>query len=766
MFAVLTCIVVQHDLRLVVLAALICVTASGTAFGFHLRSLKTAGNFRSAWTAMTGLVAGSGVWATHFIAMLAYQPNLQIRYAFADTAVSLGVAVLGMAAGFGIAASRPGRATGLIGGAVTGLSIGAMHFMGMAAVRTQAHLTLDAGYVTAALLVGAIGGMGAFSARFRIKGAWGWTLPCGILVLGIVGLHFTAMAAVALIPDAALAVPREVMDRGTLVAATGGLAALILGSALALIWVERLAQHNTLSSLRHALNAVPAGLAFFNSADRLSLRNEAFAALMAELGVEAETGAPRSRFLKAAAAAGWFESVDPSHVPDVDVIESFIPDEPREFQLADGRWLRHEGFRTQDGGRVTVLTDVSAQRRSAEAMAAARDSAEAANRAKTEFLANMSHEIRTPLNGVLGIADLLTRTRLSRQQRDLVGVIQESGDLLNGLLTELLDLARIEAGMAELRTERVRPAALAEQVRKLFAARAEQKGLSLVLEVGPGAESPVECDPLRLRQVLGNLLSNAIKFTEAGGVALSLVRDDNALRFEVRDTGVGFDTAQKDELFQRFGRADGSATRQHGGAGLGLAICSQYVALLGGQLDCDSRLGQGSAFRFTLNLPSLAVRPARRSARAVAGAHVLVVDDNAVNRKILELILANAGLDYASVEDGRQAVQAMMTGRFDAALMDIQMPVMDGLEATRQIRAWEADTGGRRSPILIVSANCMKEHVDAGRAAGADGHLNKPVVVADLIALLQQRLAEAAELQAQSEAARPPRRRVRSGSAG
>ena len=742
MLAVLTCIFVEHDLRLVVVAALICVTACCTAFGFHARALRSSGVLRLAWLGMTGLVAGSGVWATHFMAMLAYQPSLRIGYDFIETAVSFAAAVVGMGVGFALPAWRRGRDMDMIGGAVTGVSVAVMHYIGIAAIRTQAAMQWDLRFVAASILIGALGGMVAFSVRHRVKGVWAFAPPAAVLVLGIVGLHFTAMTAVTLLPDAALAVPAEVMGRGGLAAATVALTLLILAAGASLLFMERLGQRNTFISLRHALNAVPSGIVFYDSADRLRTWNTAYAALMADCGVVCHAGDSRRSHIQAAAAASWFDKTDEGPATMAANMDARVRPGASEFLRPDGRWLRHEAFATEDGGGVTVLTDITEQRRTAAAMAAARDNAEAANRAKSEFLANMSHEIRTPLNGVLGIADVLMRTRLNGQQRQLVGVIQQSGGLLNGLLTELLDLARVEAGMAELRPEPVRPGELAAQVRDLFRGSADEKGLTLMLAVGPGADAEVDCDPLRMRQILGNLISNAIKFTEAGEVKLALARDGERLHFEVRDTGSGFDAGLKARLFQRFSQADGSATRRQGGAGLGLAICDEYVRLMGGELDCESVPGEGSVFSFTLELP---VREAAAPAPAVEWPpgrfRVLVVDDNPVNRQVLELVLESVGVEHASVTNGAEAVEAMMTEGFDAALMDIQMPVMDGLEATRGIRAWEAEAGRPRAPILIVSANCMKEHVDAGRMAGADGHINKPIAVAELLSMLAPYMA-------------------------
>jgi signal transduction histidine kinase/ActR/RegA family two-component response regulator len=743
-FAVLTCIFVQHDLRLVAVAALVCVIASSSAFGFNIRGLKASGGLRWAWLGLAGLLAGSGIWATHFLAMLAYQPTLRIGYDLVETAVSLVVAVIGVSLGFCVSAWRRTRGENLIGGALAGASIAVMHYTGIDAIRTQADVSWDLRYVAASILIAAGGGMVAFAVRERAKGPWAWAPPAGVFVLSIVGLHFTAMTAVTLTPDPSLITPAEVMGRGGLALATGALASFILLASMSLVFMERLGQRNTFVSLRSALNAVPAGLAFFDTSERLTVWNGAYAALMADCGLELAAGSPRRSHIEAAAAAGWFAEAPEDRAQWVDDLDARARPGATEFHLPDGRWLRHESFRTEEGGGVAVLSDITAQKQSGAAMAAARDAAESANRAKTEFLANMSHEIRTPLNGVLGIAEVLTRTELSDQQRQLVGVIQQSGNLLNGLLTDLLDLARVEAGVVELRPEPVRLGEMIVSVRDLFAGAALEKGLALRAVVETSAQGLVDCDPQRLRQVLGNLLSNAIKFTETGEVTLSATRRGDRVSFEVRDTGSGFDEDQKATIFHRFRQADNSATRKHGGAGLGLAICHDYVRLMGGDLSCDSTPGAGSVFRFTLDLPAReeplveAAPDAPDLEEGPAGDFaVLIVDDNAVNRQVMGLILESVGIRHASAQDGREGVEAMKTGGFEAVLMDIQMPVMDGFEATRRIRDWERSMDRPRAPILIVSANCLPQHVDDGRAAGADAHISKPISAHELIGALQ-----------------------------
>jgi signal transduction histidine kinase len=756
LFAVLTCIFAQHDLRLVAAAALICVATSSGAFGFQARGLSVSGGLRWAWLCLTALVAGSGVWATHFLAMLAYQPTLRIGYDLPETFASLAAAVAGMGLGFALPAWRQDRGGNLIAGVLVGASVAVMHYMGIDAIRTQAHVSWDPRYVAASLAVAAMGGMAAFSLRQAIKGRWAWAPPAAALVLGIVGLHFTAMTAVTLVPDPSLSLPTGVMDRAGLAIATGALAAIILGASAALMLMERLGRRGAFVMVRQALNAVPAGIVFYDPEDRVRDWNAGFAALMAECGITPQLGRSRADYVQASAAAGWEAEVEAERPLWVEEHSSRRLTGIRDLRLPDGRYLRVEMFRTDDGGGVTVMSDITAEKRSAAAMAAARDAAEAANRAKSDFLANMSHEIRTPLNGVLGIAEVLLRTELSDDQRKLIGVIQQSGSLLNGLLGDLLDLARVEAGKADLRVEHARLADLVAAVGDLFSTAAQEKGLAFDIQVAPGAEGEVACDPLRLRQVLGNLVSNAIKFTDAGQVTLRVTREGARVRFAVRDTGQGIDPAEKAAIFQRFHQADTSATRRHGGAGLGLALCDSYVRKMGGELKCESTLGEGALFTFELELPALEPLAPSQATAPTDGApasvfdrfNVLVVDDNPVNRQIMELILGSVGIPHASVQDGLEAVEAMTTGDFDAVLMDIQMPVMDGLEATRRIREWERGRGRQRSPILIVSANGLKEHIEAGRAAGADAHLNKPISAEVLLNALEIQRVAAASRQA------------------
>jgi len=381
------------------------------------------------------------------------------------------------------------------------------------------------------------------------------------------------------------------------------------------------------------------------------------------------------------------------------------------------------------------VSDITDLKNHTDELTAAKDIAEAAVQAKSAFLANMSHELRTPMNGVIAVAEMLAREALTPHQAELVSIIQNSGVTLDRLLCDLLEVARIDAHAVEIVAA---PFSLYEAVSSvvdLHRTIAEEKGLMVNIEAPAGS---VLGDAGRIKQILGNLVSNAIKFTEQGRVEVSVFQQNDSIVFRVSDTGVGFDQAFKGRIFSRFEQADGSSTRRFGGTGLGLAIAHDLAQRMGGDLSCDSTPGQGSVFCLSLSLPTAAAPAAvAPDAPLEAGqALVLVVDDNLTNQRVLSLLLEGAGVGVSLAGDGQEALDRWRAGSFDAILMDIQMPVMDGLQATAAIRREEASAGRARTPILVVSANALPEHLEASHAAGADGHLSKPVNPAKLFAAL------------------------------
>lgn len=379
--------------------------------------------------------------------------------------------------------------------------------------------------------------------------------------------------------------------------------------------------------------------------------------------------------------------------------------------------------------------------------------AEAASQAKSQFLANMSHEIRTPMNGIIGMNELLLRTKLSPGQRRYAETVQVSAHALLEIIDDILDISKLEAGKLEIETIDFRLGQVVRQAVDLLAPRALEKGLSLTCDIDPGCEGPLKGDPTRLRQVLLNLVANGVKFTEAGGVEV-VVRgrtrgDPNRVRVEVRDTGIGLTEDQKPKLFQNFQQADGSITRKYGGTGLGLAISRQLVELMGGRIGVDDRPGGGAVFWFELDLasgagaepvPAMAPTPQEDGAAAPT-AHVLLVEDNDINARLATEVLRQLGFSIERAVHGGEAVEAVASRPFDLILMDVNMPVMDGLEASRRIRRLPGVAA--RTPIVAMTANAMARDEEACVAAGMDAFVAKPFKLDQFVGVLSHVLAEA-----------------------
>ena len=398
---------------------------------------------------------------------------------------------------------------------------------------------------------------------------------------------------------------------------------------------------------------------------------------------------------------------------------------------------------------LDTLTDRLVQRNSQ--LLVAKNQADAANLAKSQFLSAMSHEIRTPLNGVLGMAELLEHTRLDTDQLRYVGAIASSGRALHALLGDILDLAKIEEGQVQLEHMDFDLANLLSEILDVYRELASSRGLLLVGDL-QATGGWVNGDPGRLRQVLSNLLGNAIKFTERGEVRL---RSENLparagdrrtwQRFTVEDTGLGIAGEAIDKLFQRFAQADGSMTRKFGGSGLGLVICKHLIELMGGNISVHSALGQGSRFWFDIpfdpaTAPHAATQGARKELR-LAGARILLAEDNLVNQEVVRGLLGHLGAAVSVADNGELALEQFRQGRFDLVLMDCQMPVMDGFEAVRRMRAWEQDEPGRSPvPIVALTANALAGDREACLAAGMSDYLAKPITMASLARTLGRNL--------------------------
>ena len=565
-------------------------------------------------------------------------------------------------------------------------------------------------------------------------------------VLSVRPLLYRSLRISAGIPhDTALADWRQ--DRNLIAMVTAIFIAMILAAGAATHWqIGRLA-HARLELARakdnmdRALASMADGFLLCDADDRVVAWNnrylEMFPWLRAVIGVGVGFGSLVEAGAQALAAdpaeqSAWREQRWAHHRSGHATFE---------LELQDGSVIHVIERRTPDGGMVSVMRDITLAERE---LTRAKAAAEASNRAKSHFLAAMSHEIRTPLNGVLGMNSLLLKTRLTDEQRSYARTIRTSGKALLALINDILDLSRVEAERLELVIAEFDPRRLVEDVAASIAPRAHDKGLAFDVHFQRDLPAVLLGDEGRLRQVLFNLIGNAVKFTERGSVNVEIgarLLDDEQVELvaSVRDTGIGIAADALPGLFERFKQADNGIARRYGGSGLGLAISRGLIDLMGGRIDVETEPGRGSTFRVNVSLrrgQSLNIATADTTFDGAAdmvaagGLHVLVAEDNEVNQHVVRAMLTNMGHSCEMACDGLEVVSKVTAGRFDLILMDIQMPNLDGLAATRRIRA----LGGivAHIPIIALTANAMVEDKQAYIEAGMNEHVSKPIEIGKL----------------------------------
>ncbi|MBI4641226.1 MAG: response regulator [Candidatus Tectomicrobia bacterium] len=421
---------------------------------------------------------------------------------------------------------------------------------------------------------------------------------------------------------------------------------------------------------------------------------------------------------------------------------------------------------------LCTIRDITERKRVEEELRQAKEEAEAANRAKSEFLANVSHEVRTPMNGIIGMMELLRNTHLTTQQREYLNMVKESADSLLRVINDILDFSKIEAGRLELESTEFNLREMLGNTTKVLSVSANLKGLDLLCHISPRVPDMLVGDHGRLFQVIINLVNNAIKFTERGKIVVSVeveskTNNDICLHFTVSDTGIGIPPDKQQLIFEPFIQADTSTRRRYGGTGLGLAISKQFVEMMGGKIDLKSKVGKGSQFHFTtrfgvgngvtrLPLTTTVEKGAAPAPQHLLPAsrrlHILLAEDNVINQAVATGILESAGHAVAVAKNGREVLAALEREPFDLILMDVQMPEMDGFEATEAIREKERATG-THIPIVAMTARAMRSDQERCLEAGMDGYLSKPIRPGELMRAIATSALGVAEPPTESETA-------------
>jgi signal transduction histidine kinase len=737
-------LIARHDALYLAAAGALCVLTGFAVRWLYRRTEHERGLGAGVWLWLRSLVGGSGVWAANVLACLGYRPGFSWTLHPWAVALSLLMAVLAAAPVMVAARFGPRWLDRRVSATLTVLAFALIHYAAIAGIAAPVALRWSLAWQVVAMA--GMTGLTFVSWSLRVRFRRGVGAVAAILANAAAAgaLHFLSFAGLTAGPAPAgpAILPSPLYGATVVVICLG-----VLATAAAASLMSSLGEQKALTRLRAATNAMPSALALFDANDQLVAWNQVLERIVRTKVFE---GMPLSAFSESMPGPGA------SHRD-----QGRFPRERRHAEFPVGeRWIRVDHIPTEDGGLLSLGSDITDMRRTQNDLAEALERAEAGSRAKSEFLATMSHEIRTPLNGVLGMAHALAAEPLTQAQRDKLEVIQKGGEALLSVLNNVLDLSKIEAGRVALEDGAVDVGRLARAVQGIFSAMAAEKDVELTVAVGAEAEGLWRGDAMRIQQILQNLVSNAVKFTERGRVGVEVLREDDALLLRVSDTGPGVPLEFQAQVFDRFTQADASTTRRFGGSGLGLSICRALAQLMGGDVALASVVGLGSTFTVRLPLERAAAEagPEAGAPAAVfaplAGLRVLAAEDNEMNQLVLRTLLQPFGIVPQLVANGQEALCAWEAGGWTVILMDVQMPVMDGPTATRRIRAREAELGLSRTPIIALTANAMSHHAEEYLAAGMDEMVAKPLNVAELIRAIE-RVRQKAE---QAGPAAEPRR--------
>jgi two-component system sensor histidine kinase/response regulator len=750
----------SFDHRLVALSVLIAVFASYAALDLAGRVTSARGRARSLWLTGGAMAMGIGIWSMHYVGMLAFRLPIPVQYDWPTVLGSLLAVIFASAiALFVVSRERMGLFRAVVGSVFMGSGIAGMHYIGMAAMRLPAMCHYSPGIVTISVALAILFSLVALWLTFHFRGetrSGGWRKALSAVVMGaaVPVMHYTGMAAANFTPS-------ESID-GNLSHALSISSLGMIGIVLATFMVLGLSILTSLVDRRFSAQGLELESSERRSRQILETSFDAFVGMdsmgrIIDWNVQAENilGWPRAE----AMGKSFSETIIPPFYRKIYELEI-----QKLLASGQGATLNKRLEITASGrngheipAEITIsamrrdeshhfaafVRDLTERKRFEQDLQEAKAVAEGANQAKSTFLATMSHEIRTPMNGILGMTELVLDTELTNEQREHLGLVRLSAESLLSIINDILDFSKIEAGKMDLESI---PFDLREslgETMKALSFRAHQKGIELIYDVQPEVPEALQGDPGRLRQILINLVGNSIKFTERGEIVLTVDEESEApgvscLHFVVKDTGVGVPPEKQERIFEAFSQADGSMARKYGGTGLGLTICKRLVEMMNGRIWMESEPGKGSSFHFIIRL-GVQGAPAARSAPAhpeqLRDVHVLIVDDNFTNRRVLEGMLTRWGMRPTAVEGGRAGLQALQvaksTGRpFPLVLLDGQMPEMDGFTLADLIRKDPSLVGA--TVMMLTSAGHVGDSTRC-RELGISAYLVKPIRQGELL---------------------------------
>lgn len=742
----------EHQTGLVVLSVVVAIFMSLMALETAHIARYSASRFYQRIALATGAIAlAAGIWTTHFIGMLAYILPAPVDYRADLTLLSLVPALLASTLAMLILA-RPQFTNRqvILGGTLIGLGIALMHYLGMTAMVTPLTMYYNPWLFALSVFMAVVLSIAALRVRFRfglmLQKKYSFYLSAVLFGLAIAAMRYIGMAATEFYGEPSQALSGILIEASYIALAlsslcitAGGMVAALNGLMRTNVFYRTMQENK--GRLQAILDTAVDAIITIDGRGNIQEFNKSAERLLGYQAIEVvghnvnmlmpePYHSEHDGYLKNHRETGETKIIGLGR----EVMARRKDGSTLPVRLAVGKVAQKD---PDDLLFVGMLSDISDRHALEESLRQAAERAEHAAQAKSNFLANMSHEIRTPMNAILGFTDLLLHTELTPIQREHLQTIRRSSGSLLSLINDILDTTKIEQGYLELENGAFSLKNLIEQIFSTLYLSAQAKGLYLETDYPDSMPEYFMGDSLRITQILTNLVGNAIKFTEQGGVKVKLSFANERVCIQVQDTGIGMTDEQASSIFEPFTQADSSISRRFGGSGLGTTISRQLAETMGGEIQVETELGQGSSFYVWLPL-AVADMPAQQEKTTqtveLPKLKLLIADDVEQNLQLLRLILEKAGHEVVTASNGQEAVEQYQAGNFDAVLMDLHMPVIDGLQASQKIRTHEQNLNLQRTPIIALTASVMQRDRIKAKQAGMDGFAAKPLDVPQLFA--------------------------------